>query len=276
MPDAMIAKTNSNIQLLATLVDFEDEEESEYRFLVDDKHVKYVTVDPGVFPKDDRTFAPVLIAMLPPFPPGAWNEGHISKDPSTGLPVFSRTSQSDLAAVQTTWHHRMIDHLQLKELDRLRQNIHRVTCPQFDHPVLVKFAEFPWQTPYFEAETVAYEWIDGAGIGPKFLGHLTEAGRVIGLVLDFIEGARTAGPEDLEACQSALARLHALGIKHGDINKHNFLVKDGSVVMVDFETARRCSSKEELEAESRSLEQSLKDPSHRGGVGSPTRDQGPF
>lgn len=125
----MTAKTNNNIQLLATLVDSNDEEESEYRFLVDEEHVKYVTVDPGMFPKDDRTFGPVLIAMLPPFPPGSWNEGHISKDPLTGHPVFSRITQSNLPGIRTIWHHTKIDHLQLKKLDRVRQNIHRVSCP---------------------------------------------------------------------------------------------------------------------------------------------------
>jgi hypothetical protein len=82
----MAAITNTNLQLLAALVDSKDEEDSEYRFLVDEQHVKYVTVDPGVLPKDDRTFAPVLIALLPLFPPGDWNEGHISKDPVTGRP----------------------------------------------------------------------------------------------------------------------------------------------------------------------------------------------
>lgn len=155
----------------------------------------------------------------------------------------------------------------------IHRNIHRVSCPQFDHSVLVKFAEFPWQIPFFEAETIAHQWIDGKGIGPKFLGHVTEAGRVIGFVMEFVDGARTAEPGDLAACQSILARLHALGIKHGDINKHNFLVKNGTVVLVDFETAQKCSVKEELESEYRRLEQSLKDPSRKGGVGSPIVSQ---
>jgi predicted Ser/Thr protein kinase len=262
-------KTNSNVQLLATLVDSNDEEESEYRFLVDEKHVKYVTVDPGVFPKNDRTFAPVLITMLPPFPPGDWNEGHISKDVFTGHPVFSRNTNRDLPGVKSIWHHTQIDHLELKKLDRVRQNIHQVTHSLFDRPVLVKFAEFPWQIPYFEAETTAYRWIDGKGIGPNFLGHVTEAGRLIGFVMENIDGARAAEPGDLTACQGILGKLHSLGIKHGDINRHNFLVRNGKVVLIDFETARRCSEREELESEYRRLEQSLYDPSCRGGLGNP-------
>jgi len=265
----MTAKTSTNLQLLATLVDSNDEEESEYRFLVDEKHVKYVTVDPGVLPKNDRTFAPVLIAMLPPFPPGDWNEGHISKDPLTGHPVFSRNTNSDLPGIKNIWHHTEIDHLELRKLNRVRQNIHEVAHPLFDRPVLVKFAEFPWQIPYFEAETTTYQWIDGEGIGPKFLGHVTEAGRVIGFVMENIDDARTAEPSDLAACQGVLMKLHSLGIKHGDINKHNFLVRNEKVVLVDFETAQKSSEREELESEYRLLEHSLSDPSRRGGVGSP-------
>jgi hypothetical protein len=112
---------NSNVQLLATLVDFSDDYESEYRFLVDGKHVKYVTVDPGVLPRDGRTFAPILLPMLPPFPPGDWNEGgHISKDCLSGHPVFSRYTRSDLPGISNTWHHTRIDHLELKKLDSLR------------------------------------------------------------------------------------------------------------------------------------------------------------
>ena len=138
--------------------------------------------------------------------------------------------------------------------------------PLFDRALLVKFAEFPWQMPFFEAETTAYEWIDGQGVGPKFLGHFTEAGRVIGFVMEYIDDARSADTRDLAACQSVLAKLHSLGIKHGDINKYNFLVREGRAVLIDFETALRCSEKKELQAEYEHLEHSLSDSSRRGGT----------
>ena len=85
--------------------------------------------------------------------------------------------------------------------------------------------------------------------------------------MGFVDGARTAGPEDLVACQAVLAKLHARGIKHGDINKHNFLVGKECVVMIDFETAKWCDTKEEPEAEYSRLKESLRDESRRGGVG---------
>ncbi|KAF2679890.1 hypothetical protein K458DRAFT_393453 [Lentithecium fluviatile CBS 122367] len=236
----MTSTRNSNVQLLATLVDSSDYGEGEYRFLVDEKHVKYVTVDPGVLPRDDRTFALILIATLPPFPAGDWNEGHISKDPLRGHP----------------------------KLDRLHQNMHVVTHPLFHRALVVKFAEFPWQMPFFEAESTAYEWIDGQGVGPKFLGHLTEAGRAIGFVMEYIDDARSANTGDLAACQGVLAKLHSLCIKYGDINEYNFLVREGEVVLIDFETAQRRSEKKELEAEFENQEHSLSDSSRKGGTSS--------
>ncbi|KAK3389676.1 hypothetical protein B0H63DRAFT_464151 [Podospora didyma] len=143
-----------------------------------------------------------------------------------------------------------------------------------NRPVVAKFTEFPWQTPYLEPETAAYQWIEGSDIVPRFLSHLTEEDRVIGFVLEYIDEATPAGPEDLAACQSILKKQHSLGVKHGDINKHNFLVQprhDGSgrVILLDFESANRDASVDELEAEYQHLTESLADPSLRGAVPRP-------
>ena len=92
-----------------------------------------------------------------------------------------------------------------------------------------------------ETETIAYECIHNRGIGPRFLGHLTEGkdGCVVGFVAKWIQDARPMGPGDLKSCRKALGQLCELGIKLGDTNKHNFLVQEGhNVVLVDFETQR--------------------------------------
>lgn len=261
----MDATKNNNVQLLTLLVDTDDQEDGEYRFLINGTHVKYVTVAPGTLPMDNRTFAPYVLAGLPPFPPGDWNTGHVGRDSASGEPAFLCTEKADLPGIKTIWHATCIDHLNTRKLERFRQNIHIVSHPLFDHPVVAKFTEFPWQTPYLEAETAAYQWIEGSDIGPRFLGHLTEEGRVIGFVLEYIDKTRAAGPADLTVCQSVLGRLHAMGIKHGDINKNNFLVRqDGRCLLIDFETAKKDASKDELEAEYLRLSESLQDPSLRG------------
>ncbi|KAK4206602.1 hypothetical protein QBC37DRAFT_121175 [Rhypophila decipiens] len=269
----MESTNNNNVQLLAALVDADDQvEDGEYRFLVDGTHVKYVTVEPGILPEEHRTFGPLVLASLPPFPPGDWNTGHVSRDSNAAghggeQLAFVRTEKVHLARVENIWYPTRFDHLEFTKLERLRQNIHIVSHPDFDHPVVVKFTEFPWQTPYLEAETAAYEWIEGHDMGPRFLGHLTEEGRVFGFVVEYISNVRPAGPEDLQACREVLGRLHGLGIKHGDINKNNFLMRrDGGCVLIDFETATKDASEEDMQEEMRRLGESLADPSKRGWV----------
>lgn len=268
-------RRNSNVQVLTLLVDTDDKEDSEYRFLVDGRHVKYVTVAAGSLPKDKRTFGPVLIPLLPPFPAGDWNEGHIEQDHDTNELYFSHYEKVEFEGIEVTWHPRHIDFLEMTRLERLRQNVLRMSHPDFDTPVIFKFAEFPWQIPYFEAETMAYEWIDGTDIGPRFYAHVTEAGRVIGWIMEDLHEMRTAEPEDLAVCQVALTELHALGIKHGDINRFNFMVKGNVARMIDFETAQKCEDSKELQDELERLAESLNDPSFRGGIGPAERAESP-
>ncbi|KAJ5104924.1 alpha-galactosidase A precursor [Penicillium alfredii] len=133
----------------------------------------------------------------------------------------------DLAGITDRWHPVQVDHLELSVEHELRSNIFEATCGRFDSAVIVKFARFPWEMPYFEAETTAYKWIQGHDVGPDFLGHLTEEGPVIGLLVAHITPSRHATPEGLDICSLSLSKLHQLGIKHRDINKHNFLVHNG-------------------------------------------------
>lgn len=75
-------------------------------------------------------------------------------------------------------------------------------------------------------------------IAPQFLGHLTENGRVIGFLLEKVEGTY-ARLSDLPLCAAALKTLHSMGLVHGDVNKHNFVVdrEKGEVRLIDFEHA---------------------------------------
>ncbi|KAG6176676.1 hypothetical protein E4U10_000475, partial [Claviceps purpurea] len=226
---------NSNVRLLDLEFSVDETDDSHYRFLVDGRYVKYVTTAPGTFGGvkiAERVLGPpVLGKLLPPFPVGDWNDGHVAKDPVTGKATFIRTEKVQFTEVKSVWHN-----VKLNELDfsphpegRLRQGVHVVTHPTINggEPVLMKRAVWPRENCmyYMEIETAAYQWICDKGIGPKFLGHLTEGpnGRIIGFVTEWLDGTRSAEPRDLDGCKKALARLHQLGIKHGDINKFNFL-----------------------------------------------------
>lgn len=115
-------------------------------------------------------------------------------------------------------------------------------------------------------------------VGPRSLAHVTESRgegeseRTIGFLLEKIPG-RHAGVEDLDGCRDVLGRLHARGIVHGDVNRFNLVVQDdeegmegkGKIMkMVDFESARKCESEEEMRVEMESLVEQLRDESGRG------------
>lgn len=265
---------NANVRLLTCLIDDDDKTDSDYRFLVDGHYVKYISAAPGTFlgAEDDRSFEPILLGeLLPPFPTGDWNRGYVARNSETGKATFVKTETVQLPGIKNCWHPVKLNELEFTPQERVRQRVHASTHPDVEggKPVLIKLAVWPWEIPSLEAETGAYEWISDSGVGPKFLGHLTEGkdGRVVGFVAEWVEGARAAGPTDIEECKKALGQLHDLAIKLGDINKHNFLVRDGhGVVLVDFETAKRDCSPTELEDEMSALESSLEDASFRGGI----------
>ena len=137
----------------------------------------------------------------------------------------------------------------------------------FNDIVVAKFARFPWEIRYIENETTAYQWISGHNIGPQFLGHLTEEGRVIGLLMEHIPNARHASIQDFEICGQVLSRLHDLGVRHGDTNQSNFLVRDSKATLIDFDTAQKCDDRNLLLQEFENLTVCLKDQSRRGGGG---------
>ena len=78
---------------------------------------------------------------------------------------------------------------------------------------------------------------------------------------------RTADVEDLDKCQRALKKLHALQLKHGDTNKHNFMVEEGKeeAVLVNFDLTSRCTDEHELLEEFRGLQEQLEENTGRGG-----------
>jgi tRNA A-37 threonylcarbamoyl transferase component Bud32 len=85
--------------------------------------------------------------------------------------------------------------------------------------------------------------------------------------MERIANVRHAGPQDLDICQQTLARLHALGIRHGDVNRFNFLIRDERAVLFDFDTARKCDDSKLLAGELRNLQEALESSSDKGGGG---------
>lgn len=62
-----------------------------------------------------------------------------------------------------------------------------------------------------------------------------------------------------------VSKLHSLGIHHGDLNQHNFLVQPSRAYLVDFETSRKVDDQQALISELESLEGKICSDSRRGG-----------
>lgn len=261
----IMTRSKPKVELLQADVDENDQ--SFFRLLIDDQAIKYITIEPGLYTTEDMCFGPSLVSLLPEFPPGDWNDGLVARDTSNDQPYFARATRTQFPSVRHLWHGTYINCFAIVVGEKLRTGIYEVTCPQFDTIVVAKFARFEWEIQYLENETIAYEWIEGHEIGPRFLGHLTEDGRVIGFLMERITNARHAGPNDLAACQQTLRRLHHLGIQHGDTNRFNFLIRGQKAVLIDFDTARKCDDQETLHKELETLQGYLEDTSRRGGGG---------
>jgi tRNA A-37 threonylcarbamoyl transferase component Bud32 len=111
-----------------------------------------------------------------------------------------------------------------------------------------------------ENETRVYEKLekdkirhpDLATTSPAFFGHLIEDERVMGMLIEKLEDRR-AHIKDISAFEAIVRQLHILGIIHGDLNRHNFVVdkQSGIVLLIEFENAKDYSeikTKEEIDS----------------------------
>ncbi|KAI0394805.1 alpha-galactosidase A [Xylariaceae sp. FL0594] len=255
--------------ILSMEVDDDDSWESEYRLQIGSS-VKYLVIAPGTFERDILSFP---LQSLPRLPyDEEWTVASISRDKTSG---DLRTSLSNraLAGVQCRWHHARVDCLELVRTKQLTARAFEATLnstlqttPSLSPSttVIAKIARFEWELPQIEQETRAYQLLEGSGLAPRFLAHVHENGRVMGFLLEKIE-ARSASLPDLSACETALGKLHAMGHKHGDANRYNFLVTDEGVKLIDFEHLQENASPEAMSKELETLRAELVDESGRGG-----------
>ena len=218
------------------------EDEATYRIRAA-KRVHYLTIPrqpDSIFDEDTLCRPYLLVPNLPPFPNGDWTKMQLRKD--AGGDIESTISYDPLDQIQSTWHSRSIDVL---ELQRLASYNERVDLVEFEgRTALSKVAIFEWWIPQIEHETMIYEIIAEHSttaqppIAPTFLGHLAERGRTVGFLMEKIEG-EPASLHNLSECEAALRRLHGMGIIHGDVNRYNFMIErsTGHVKIIDFEHA---------------------------------------
>ena len=239
-------------------VDESNDAESYYRLRIGDQ-IKYLSVAPGTFHEDIITFPPVLIDHLPKLPSGDWTRAHIYRKSDH---LIVEPSNKPLKGVTTCWHHNLVDVQSLTLEERLNARVRVVKYNS--KSVIFKIARFEFEVPSMETETAIYQAINDHGIGPAFLGHLVEHGRVMGFLIEKIDG-RNGEIGNLEACESIVKRLHSLGIVHGDLNKYNFIIGPTRTTLIDFENAMENGSEEAMQKELTRLTEQLTEETGRGG-----------
>jgi tRNA A-37 threonylcarbamoyl transferase component Bud32 len=123
----------------------------------------------------------------------------------------------------------------------------------FGCPIVVRIAQSGHETADIQREYNIYRQILGKGIGPKFLAHITEDGRMIGFILKKIEGTKRPRPDHFKECKRALEKFHKLGYLHQDCHHSNVLVKKGRAILVDFRSAKRITSEIGVEGKRQDL-----------------------
>ena len=229
----------SDIEILSQLID----DENGYYRLRAKRRVHYLSISADTFDDDTMCRPYLLIPRLPDLPDPPWTTMDISRDENGSL--ISKISTDPLPGIEQIWHNTHIDVLSLEKTRRFNSGVYEV---QYDGaPAIAKIACFQWDIARIEHETWAYSIIacyhsqhpNERPFAPKFLGHLTENGRVFGFLLQKVDG-EPAGIDDLAECEALLRRLYRLELIHGDVNRHNFLVdrvsgSDVPVCLIDFE-----------------------------------------
>ncbi|EPE06010.1 alpha-galactosidase a [Ophiostoma piceae UAMH 11346] len=266
-----MAAEQQDIQVLSQLI---NDEHGKYRVRVGER-VHYITIAGDVFDEDTMCRPYLLIPQLPNLPPGAWTTMNIARDAAGSL--VSTISTDPLPKVKALWHARHVDVLSLPQTRRFRSGVHEVQWTQdsVDVPggaavaAVAKIACFSWDIARIERETQAYSVLADLEppIAPRFLGHITENGRPMGLLLEKVDG-EPAGSADLAACEAVMGKLHDAGLVHGDPNRYNFVVDrrpGGGIRLVDFEFASNFDE-ETARAELLSLPAELSEETGRGGT----------
>lgn len=264
-PNPTMAVSTGPIEVLSQEI---SDEEGMYR-IRSGQQVYYLTISTDVFDEDTMCRPYLLLPQLPSLLDMPSKKIKLTRNENGSLTL---TAYHDpLQEITFIWHEKRIDVLSLPLIKRFRSGVFETLYE--GRAAVAKIACFEWQIPSLIRETWAYCVLTetqrpsgGPLIAPEFLGHLTENGRVIGFLIEKLEG-RVACLDDLTQCAALLKRLHGLGLVHGDVNRYNFIVEEccrGCVVrLVDLEHAQDYDEKL-AHAELESLPAELAEETGRG------------
>lgn len=185
----------------------------------------------------------------PQLPLCHWNEAYMHLDSRTWTLNFTNTARTSQLETMNHWPPREIDYLEFVNVETLQQGrMQVVTHPDFDASILIKIASSSSEIPSLEREIAVHRLLRGSGVVPQFLGLVTEGGRVIGFITEYIREVPSIRGRSMQSCLVALHSLHQRGIAHGDAHDGNCLIRqDGSAALIDFELSVETWLPEEFE-----------------------------
>jgi len=200
-------------------------------------------------------------------PTGDWNIGRLQHHATTDKFTLQSTEKAAIQAVEKVWHPTRVDQSSLSEALPYNDLLYNLPMYSVRYPGQLGAAQMIAHQEWYPndifgviQETQIYAQIEGHGIGPRFLAHITEnQERVCGYLLES-HPARHATINDLQACTEALARLHSLKIAYGDLSFYSFLaLDDGQVLLHRFRGSYTTDDQSVLRKEMKSIEGILRD-----------------
>lgn len=194
---------------------------------------------------DTKTELTHDVTMSGPFS-DSWDEDYIALDKYTEPHNMCNTTKKSHSDNR---NRRKLEYLEFIEVETLQQDrVQVVAHPQFDEPVLIKIDNSSGEFSSLQREAMVYQILHGSGITPEFLGHVTEAGRPIGFITEYIKELPSIRAKSLKGCLAVLHALHRRGISHGDAHDGNCITRgNGSSVLIDFELSVETTAQEEFE-----------------------------
>jgi len=238
-----------------------------YRILTASRQIKYLTFTP-------LKNAPLKHALpdyhgeqldIETVPEGIWTVGYLILKDGADKFTLGSTANVSLSRVEQIWCPRTISYLELtptydRNALQLIGKMRAMVCDGFFgvDEVLAHFEWDPNSIYPIDCYTDILFQIDGHGIGPKFLAHVTENDdRVIGYIVERVHG-RYATHADLGSCRAVLSKLHDLGLLHGMLNAQSFIVsEDGRTMLHEFGACFKPDDPSLLVAEMAGLEEAL-------------------
>ncbi|KAH8159878.1 hypothetical protein CIB48_g8375 [Xylaria polymorpha] len=217
----------------------------------EEKVVKYATVSHDVLSLGVRKhlYSSTNVVQIPSLPAGDYCSVHIGLSPNGKQTSFTTMPCQPGDSAEGAWHRNNFNFLDLEILDwsSSTDNVKLVRNPSITSSkslAVMKYAPFVDTLESISREMEMYQHLQHLSFVPKYLGQVVEQGRVIGFLIEYIEGARPVNKAGafrdlaLDKCREALAELHLISVTHNNACPKNCLIRpNGKAVLIDFKHA---------------------------------------